>query len=213
MAEPIASKATLRQAVAHLASRDAVLAPLIERYGPCDIQPHRDYYTSLVTEIIGQQLSTKAARAIRQRFVDSFGGTFPSPQAILSKSPEDLRATGLSWAKARYIHDLAQHVLDGKVKFDHLDSLSNEEIIKELTDVKGVGEWTVHMFLMFCMGRLDVLAHGDLGIKNGARQLYGLKKQPDAKALARLAKKNHWHPYATVACWYIWASLDNKPTT
>jgi DNA-3-methyladenine glycosylase II len=106
---------------------------------------------------------------------------------------------------------LAQHVIDGRVKFDHLDGLSNDQIIAELTAVKGVGEWTAHMFMMFCMGRLDVLAHGDLGIKNGVQKLYGLHKQPDAATIQRLAKKHHWHPYESVACWYVWHSLDNKP--
>ena len=203
---------SLAKAAAYLSKQDPLLAPVVAQAGLCDITPHKDYYTSLVTDIIGQQLSTKAARAIRTKFVDSFGGAFPSPQQILSKSLEELRATGISWAKAKYVSDLAQHVVDGKVKFDHLDALGNDEIIKELTAVKGIGEWTAHMFLMFCMGRLDVLAHGDLGIKNGIQKLYGLDHQPSAQEVIDIAKKNNWHPYESVACWYVWESLDNAPT-
>lgn len=206
-----AREQSMQVAANHLAAHDPKLASVIKRGAVCDIAPHKDYYTALVSEIIGQQLSTKAARAIRNRFVESFGGTFPSPKQILGKSLEELRATGISWAKAKYVSDLAQHVVDGKVKFDHFDSLSNAEIIQELTAVKGIGEWTAHMFMMFCMGRLDILATGDLGIRNGIQQLYGLDHQPSAQEVIDIATKNHWHPYQTVACWYVWESLDNKP--
>jgi len=107
--------------------------------------------------------------------------------------------------------DLAQHIVDGKVKFDHLDNLSNEELCNELTVVKGVGEWTVHMFLMFCMGRLDVYANGDLGIRNGIRKLYGFEDVPTPAQITELAQKNHWHPYESVASWYIWQSAQKYP--
>lgn len=207
----VASEITLKEAADYLAAHDPILQPVIERTGPCTIRPHKNYYQELVDSIISQQLSIKAAATIFKRFKDLFGGEFPTPEDILKKDIDELRSVGLSRGKAMYVRDLAQHVVDGKVKFDHLDSLSNEEIIKELTAVKGIGEWTAHMFMMFCMGRMDVLAHGDLGIKNGVERLYGLKKQPDAAAIQRIAKKNKWHPYETVACWYIWKSLDNAP--
>lgn len=200
-----------QKAADHLTAHDAVLAPVIAAHGPCTMRPHKNYYQELVDSIISQQLSVKAGASIMKRFVDLFGGTFPAPEAILSKSVDELRTAGLSRAKATYIRDLAQHVIDGKVKFDHLDKLSNEEIIKELLPVKGIGEWTVHMFLMFCMGRLDVLAHGDLGIKNGIQKLYGFDHLPTPVEIQELANKNHWHPYESVACWYIWRSLDNAP--
>lgn len=206
-----ASEATVEQAAEYLAAHDPVLVPVIKRAGLCTIRPHKNYYQELVDSIISQQLSIKAAATIFGRFKDLFGGDFPSPEEILSKDIEELRSVGLSRGKAMYVRDLAQHVVDGKVKFDHLDSLSNEEVIAELTAVKGIGEWTAHMFMMFCMGRMDVLAHGDLGIKNGIQKLYGLKKQPDAAGVQRIAKKNQWHPYESVACWYIWQSLDNAP--
>ena len=207
----IASPVSLHRAAEHLKANDPILKPVIERSGPCTLEPHHDYYRELVESIIGQQLSVKATQAIRLRFVGLFGGNFPAPAQILGKTPEELRGTGLSWAKARYVQDLAQHVVDGKVKFNHFDTLSNDEIIKELTDIKGVGEWTAHMFLMFLMGRLDVLPTGDLGIRNSIRKLYNFELLPTPEDIREIAKKYHWHPYESVASWYIWVSLDNKP--
>jgi DNA-3-methyladenine glycosylase II len=229
----IANEETLRQASGHLAAHDPILAPVIKSAGPCTITPHKNYYQELVDSIISQQLSVKAARSIEQRFIALFndaaasdeddrhangnkgkkhdGSAFPPPEKILEKSAEALRTAGLSTAKANYVRDLAQKVVDGTVKFDHLDSLSNDQVIAELTAVKGIGLWTVHMFLMFCMGRLDVLATGDLGIKNGIQRLYGLDHAPDPREIEELAENNGWSPYQSVACWYIWRSLDNMP--
>lgn len=198
-------------AAKHLASSDAVLAPIIEAAGLPAIQPHDDYYWELVDSIISQQLSVKAAATIERRFVDLFGGSPPKPEQILTKSIDELRTAGLSQAKAIYIQDLAGHVVSGKVAFDKLDSQSNQEIINELTDVKGIGEWTAHMFLIFAMGRTDVLPTGDLGIKNGIQKLYGLSNQPGPEEIRAIANKNSWHPYDSIACWYIWHSLDNAP--
>lgn len=199
------------RAAAQLAANDAVLAPVIARSGLCIIRPHREYYRALGDSIIGQQLSVKAAATIKRRFRELFGGEFPEPKAILQKSIEELRSAGLSGQKALYIRDLAQHIVDGQVRFDRLDQQSNDEIIAELTDVKGVGEWTVHMFLMFCMCRADVLATGDLGVRSGIRKLYGLDHLPAPSEIEQIARQNQWHPYETVACWYIWRSLDNEP--
>lgn len=202
----------MQEAADHLTKYDPVLAVVIAKYGLCDIKPHKNYYQELVDAIISQQLSVKAARSIEKRFCDLFGSTdFPPPEKILEKSVEELRTVGLSRGKATYILDLAQHVVDGRVKFDHLEDLTNQEIIDELTDVKGIGEWTAHMFLMFCMGRLDILAHGDLGIKNSIQKLYGLEHSPTPQEIQDIALKNNWHPYESVACWYIWQSLDNAP--
>jgi len=202
----------MEKAAKHLSKSDPVLAAVISGSPLCDIKPHKNYYQELVDSIISQQLSVKAAHAIERRFCELFGGSdFPSPQQILTKSVDELRTVGLSRGKAAYVRDLAQHVVDGKVKFDHLDGISNQAVIDELTAVKGIGEWTAHMFLMFCMGRLDILAHGDLGIKNGIQKLYGLDHSPTPQVIQELADKNNWHPYESVACWYIWQSLDNKP--
>jgi DNA-3-methyladenine glycosylase II len=141
-----------------------------------------------------------------------FGGHFPAPEEILSTTPEDLRAIGFSRAKASYVLDLAQCVADGRVRFDHLDNLTNEEVIAELTAVKGIGVWTAHMFLMFCMGRTDVLPVGDLGIRNGMRKLYGFDDPPTPQQMADIATSNHWHPYESIASWYVWQSLNNAPS-
>lgn len=202
---------TKQEAAAYLAAHDPILAPVITRAGLCRIEPHRDYYRALGDSIIGQQLSVKAAASIKKRFRDLFDGAFPEPQAILEKSIDELRTAGLSNAKAKYIQDLAQHIIDGKIDFADIDELTNEAIIKKLTDVKGIGEWTVHMFLMFCMGRTDVLATGDLGIRNGIRTLYELDHLPSPAEITEIAERNKWHPYESIACWYLWYSLDNKP--
>ena len=200
-----------QEAAEYLAGHDAMLAPVIVKVGPCTIRPHQNYYQELVDSIISQQLSVKAAAAIEQRFRDMFGGHFPTPEEILTKDLEQLRAIGFSYAKGRYVRDLALKIIDGAVRFDNLDELTNEEIVTELTNVKGIGEWTVHMFLMFCMGRSDILPTGDLGIKNGVRALYGLEDIPTLAQIEDVAKKNKWHPYESIASWYVWQSLDNKP--
>lgn len=208
----LANSTTLATAAAHLSQHDPVLAPVIKRAGLATIKPHTDYYAALVSSIVSQQLSVKVADVIEKRFVDLFDGAFPTPEQILSVPPEQLRAIGFSNAKARYVHDLAQHIVDGKVTFERIPQQSNDEIIAELTDVKGIGEWTVHMFLMFCVGRLDVLPVGDLGIKNGIRALYDLDNIPTPADITALAAQNNWHPYESVASWYVWHSLDNKPS-
>jgi len=165
-----------------------------------------------VGSIISQQLSVKAADTIERRFCELFGSPeMPTPEQILTKDIDELRSVGLSRGKAVYVRDLAEHVLDGSVKLDQFSDKSNEEIIKELTAVTGIGVWTAHMFLMFCMGRLDILAVGDLGIRNGIMKLYGLGHAPTPEEIETIAKKNHWHPYESIACWYVWHSLDNKP--
>jgi len=207
-----ATPENLKIAADYLAKTDPQLAPIIARAGTPSIVPNKQYYQALVESIISQQLSVKAAATIQKRFLELFPGEdFPTPGMILEKDIEELRSVGLSRQKGTYIQDLAVKVLEETVRFNHLDALSNEDVIAELTKIKGVGVWTVHMFLMFCMGRLDVLPNGDLGIKNGMYALYNLKEKPTPDEMTALAKKNKWHPYETVASWYIWHSLDNKP--
>ncbi len=200
-------------AITYLSEHDPVLADLIDRYPRPTFSAHAHYYQELVESIVSQQLSVKAAAAILKRFIALFEtpGSFPTPEAILSIDIETLRTAGLSRQKATYIQDLASKVLDGTVKFDHLDALTNDEVITELTQIKGVGIWTVHMFLMFCMGRLDVLPIGDLGIKNGVARLYAPDESPSSDLVAHIAERYAWQPYASVASWYIWKSLDNEP--
>lgn len=201
----------LQYAASHLGKHDTTLAPVIERAGLATYEPHTDYYAELVSSIISQQLSVKAAASIERRFKELFDGHLPSPEQILEKSIDELRTVGFSRPKANYVRDLAHHIIDGRLKFDKLDMLSNQEIVDMLTDVKGIGEWTAHMFLMFCLGRLDILPVGDLGIRNGVRQLYGFEDLPTPDQIIEIAATNNWHPYESVASWYVWQSLDNAP--
>jgi DNA-3-methyladenine glycosylase II len=200
----------MQTAAKHLAKHDKVLAPVIKRAGLCTIRPHTDYYWELVDSIISQQLSIKAAAKIEERFKNLFPGALPTPDQILITSDEKLRQVGLSRAKVSYVKSLAQHIIDGELELEKLNKLSNLEIVGELTAVKGIGEWTAHMFLMFAMARLDVLAVGDLGIRSGMQKLYKLPSLPTPEEITKIATKNNWHPYETVACWYVWHAKDNN---
>jgi DNA-3-methyladenine glycosylase II len=187
---------------------------LIEEHGAHvrrDLRSDRrgDAYGALLRSIVGQQLSTKAARTIYGRMLELFDGHAPTPKQLLAADPDAIRAAGLSRPKINYLRDLARHVEDGTLELDRLDELSDEKIIEELTAVKGIGEWSAHMFLMFHLGRPDVLPAGDQGIRNAVKTQYRLRKLPDAKRLEKLAKP--WRPYRTLACLYLWSSLDNKP--
>lgn len=201
----------LKSAARHLAQNDPQLSPVIQRFGPCTIEPHSHYYRELVESIIGQQLSVKAAATILKRFVALFGGEFPSPVQILACDVDKLRSAGMSAAKARYVRDLAQHIVDGELQPENLPGLSNDEVIHELVAVKGIGEWTAHMFLIFSLGRTDVLATGDLGVRSAMMRLYNLPALPSPADIRAIADRHHWHPYESIACWYLWKSLDNEP--
>lgn len=199
------------KALKHLTDNDPVMRKLIADYPPPKFEKHTNYYYELVDSIISQQLSVTAARAIEGRFKALFDNQFPSPEQILTVDIETLRGVGFSRPKARYVQDLAEKIIAGEVRFDTIDSLSNDEIISELTRVKGIGEWTVHMFLMFCMARLNILPVGDLGIRNGVTALYELDHHANPDDVRLIAEKNNWHPYQSVASWYVWQSLDNTP--
>jgi DNA-3-methyladenine glycosylase II len=165
-----------------------------------------------VRSIAGQQLSVLAARAIWRKLLARFDGRTPTPQEILADDPDALRAAaGFSRAKVAYLRSLAEHVLAGELELDRLAELPDEEVIRELTAVKGIGEWTAHMFLMFTLHRPDVLATGDQGIRNAVMHAYGLAAAPDPAALTELAEP--WRPYRTRACLYLWRSLGNEPLT
>ena len=200
-------------ALRHLAASDPVMQRLIDTYPRPTFAKHDNYYQELVDSIIGQQLSVSAARAIESRFKDLFDGIFPTPEQILTVDIETLRSVGFSRPKANYVHDLARNIIVGDVTFNDLDGMSKEAIVAKLTQVKGIGEWTVHMFLMFCMARLDVLPVGDLGIRNGVTHLYGLSAQATPDDVHTIAEKNNWRPFESVASWYVWQSLENKPIT
>ncbi len=201
--------AMLSAAQEHLATNDPVIKPVIVKYGDCRITPHTDYYAELLDSIISQQLSVKAAATIHGRVLDLFGGSVPTPEQLIPIDDQTIRDCGVSYAKISYIKDLAAHVLDSRLDLEHIATLPNEAVIAQLTSVKGIGEWSAHMFMIFSLGRLDILPVGDLGIRKGAMQLYGLDKMPKSADLKLLSKKHHWAPYESVAAWYLWRSLDN----
>lgn len=203
---------TLRNAEDALSRADPVIASLITMHGPCQLSPHTDYYQQLVRSIIGQQLSVKAAATIYNRFLGLFNGSMPTPEQIITTSTEDLRAIGCSYQKASYIHDLAQHILDGQLDLAHIATLPNEEVIRQLVAVKGIGEWSAHMFMMFSLGRLDILPTGDLGIRKAMMIQYELSDLPKPAEMLELALNHGWSPHQSVASWYLWRSLDNEPT-
>ncbi|MBX4197234.1 DNA-3-methyladenine glycosylase [Candidatus Saccharibacteria bacterium] len=201
----------LRQAEQHLVQNDKRLAPIIAVSGPCRIKPHTDHYGELVGSIVGQQLSTKAAATIWQRVLTLFNGRMPRPEQLILVDDQKLRDAGLSWAKVKYVKDLAQHVLDKRLDLEHISTMPNEQLIEQLTAVKGLGEWSAHMFMMFGLGRLDILPVGDLGIRKAVMNLYNLNQMPDPAAIVTIANQNNWHPYESIASWYLWQSLDNNP--
>jgi len=164
-----------------------------------------------VRTIAGQQLSVLAARAIYGRLTARFSDRPPTPREILDDDPEELRAAaGFSRAKVGYLRSLAEHVLSGELELERLDQLSDEEVIAELTAVKGIGLWSAHMFLMFHLDRPDVMPVGDLGIRRAIEIAYGLDALPDAAPMEKIAEP--WRPHRTLACRYLWRSLDNEPT-
>jgi DNA-3-methyladenine glycosylase II len=208
--------ALARKATEHLRAVDAVLGALIDSLGPLDLsrRPDRpdpgDHYAALVRSIVGQQLSTSAARAIWARLVAYFDGHPPTPTQVLEADQEEMRvAAGLSHAKVKYLRSLAEHVLDGTLELQRLDRMAEDEVIAELTAVSGIGEWTTQMFLMFQLDRPDVLAAGDLGIRRAVERLYALPEIPPPAEVLRIGAP--WSPYRTVACLYLWRSLDATP--
>lgn len=198
-----------------LAKSDPVMRHLVDRIGQMDMErrrrgrPRGDAYATLVRAIVGQQLSAKAAFTIHGRVLELFGGENPSPQALLEVPEADLRAAGLSGRKVEYLRDLARHVLDGSLEVDRLDELSDDEVIAEITAVRGLGEWSAQMFLMFHLERPDILPTGDLGIRRAAQVEYGLEEMPKPDELTAIAEP--WRPRRTLACLYLWESLANVP--
>ena len=193
-----------------LSRRDPVIRDLMRRYGACGLADaqHTDPFRALIHSIISQQLSTRAAATIESRFRALFGGV-PTPSQVAATPEAQLRAVGLSVQKVKYVRDLCRRVEDGSLPLTTFDAMSDDEVIAALTQVKGIGRWTAEMFLMFRLHRPDVLPVDDLGIVKAVRQAYGLRTLPSAKRLMSLGES--WRPYRSVACWYLWASLDNTP--
>ena len=193
-------------AVTHLRGADRKLNWLIDRAGPFTLKVNRDRYGMLVRSILSQQISTKAARAIRLKLEASVGGL--SPAAITAASDTTLRAAGLSAQKVTYLRDLTLHVSDGRLALQRLHRLDDEAVIEQLIAVKGIGRWTAQMFLMFSLGRLDVFPYDDLGIRSSLRELYGLSDLPTKAQSLEIAAP--WQPYSTIASWYLWRLSDLK---
>jgi DNA-3-methyladenine glycosylase II len=202
-----------------LAAADPTMAALIERVGKIDIATRmkrrkeerpEDPYGALLRAIVGQQLSTKAARTIYLRVVDLFGGTTPTPEQLLEAKEEDLRACGLSGRKTEYVRDLASHVVSGELELDRLDQLSDEDAIEEIVAVRGLGQWTAEMFLLFHLQRPDVLSGGDLGIRKAIQIEYGLEEMPTPTRVIEIGEP--WRPYRSLASLYLWESLAAVPS-
>jgi DNA-3-methyladenine glycosylase II len=201
-----------------LAAADPAMAALIERIGEIDLKTRLrrrseekppDAYGALLRAIVGQQLSTKAARTIYLRVCDLFGGSTPSPEQLLEASEEELRGCGLSGRKVEYVRDLAVHVLDGELELDRLGDLSDEEAIEEIVAVRGLGQWTAEMFLLFHLERPDVLSGGDLGIRKAVQIEYGLREMPTPQRVLEIGEP--WRPHRSLASLYLWESLANVP--
>jgi len=209
-----APKLDVERGTRHLRRRDPTMRELIKQLGPLDLEARRrgrpaDAYGALLRSIVGQQLSTKAARTIFDRMTALWDGRTPTPQQLLDADPDAIRAAGLSRPKIAYLRSLAEHVLSGELELDRLDELSDEEITAELTAVKGLGRWTADMFLIFHLSRPDVLPVGDLGVRRAIETVYELPSIPAAEEIEKLAEP--WRPYRTLASLYLWHSLDNEP--
>ena len=197
----------MRKAVNHLKKSDPVLRAIIERVGPCRMEFGVPEFCSLAEAIVYQQLNGKAAVTIFNRFA-ALAGEPITPAGILKLSDEQLRSVGLSKQKSAYLKDLAAKTASGLLDFSRLPELKDEEVIEHLTQVKGIGVWTAHMFLMFSLRRPNVLPTGDYGVQMAIRKHYKKRKLPKPKDMEKIAKA--WEPYRSVACWYMWRSLDIK---
>lgn len=193
--------------IEYLRGRDPVLREIIERVGGFALKKEPDVFTALVRAIISQQISTGAARSIYGRVCARVGGEERLLAGLTALSAEDLRAAGVSTQKARYLRDLAEKVSSGSVALAKIHTLGNQEIIAELTQVKGIGVWTVQMLLIFSLGRLDVFPGADLGIRTAIQRLYRKRTLPTKPAQLRKFEKL-WQPYASIASWYCWRSLE-----
>ena len=192
----------------HLAQHDPVMAELIKRVELQSIKPSNNHFESLASSIISQQLSTKAARTIKQRFVSLFGKKFPTPQQVLERDDEELRRVGLSFSKILYIKNIAQAVEENVINFKKLSVMNDAEIIAELIKIKGVGIWTAEMFLIFSLGRDNIYSYGDLGLKNAVKKIYNLDHKLDSVEFTKLLES--WAPYKSMASRILWKSLELK---
>jgi len=191
----------------HLTKTDPKLGHIIKRVGPCRLHAFapRDPFEALCMSIASQQLSTKAADTIFRRFCDLFPDRKPVPERVMTLADDEIRAVGFSRPKVTYIKDLASHVTDGRLDLKGLKKHPDDEVMRQLVAVKGIGRWTAEIFLMFRLGRPDIFPADDLGLMNAVQRTYGMRKRPDAKRLRKMCET--WKPYRSVAAWYLWQSL------
>ncbi len=207
---------TLKAARAELAASDPAMAKLIERLGDRSAAKRRrgapkpDAYGALLRTIVGQQLSAKAARTIYERVLSIYGGVTPSPKQILATDETDLRGAGLSGRKVSYIRDLAAHVQSGELELDRLEQLSDEEVIEEISAVRGLGRWSAEMFLIFHLERPDVISGGDLGIRKAIQNELGMEEMPTPSEVEEIGER--WSPHRSLASIYLWESLAGDVT-
>jgi DNA-3-methyladenine glycosylase II len=197
----------MRKAVHHLKKSDPVLRAIIERVGPCRMEFGEPVFHSLAEAIVYQQLNGKAAVTIFKRFA-ALAGEPVTPEGILRLTPEKMRAVGLSKQKSSYLFDMAERAIGGQLDFTRLAEMTDEEVVRHLTQVKGVGVWTAHMFLIFTLKRPNVLPTGDFGVQMAIKKHYHKRKLPKPLQMEKMAKC--WEPYRSIACWYLWRSLDIK---
>jgi 3-methyladenine DNA glycosylase/8-oxoguanine DNA glycosylase len=195
----------MKEAIEHLSQNDPILSEIIDRVGDYGIQFREPGFDTLVRSIVYQQLSGRVASVIFARLAKAAGGNL-TPENILKLRPARMRALGLSKQKTLYIRDLARHTRDGKLVFEELAALADELVIERLTQVKGIGVWTAHMFLIFALRRTDILPTGDLGIRNAMKKAYAMAEPPTPAEMEAMAKR--WRPYCSVASWYLWRSLE-----
>lgn len=195
-----------KEAAKYLSEKDPVLGTVIKNVIPFERTWGKNYFLDLVESIISQQLSIKAADTIWKRFQALFPDGKPTPFSVMQIEDQKVRDSGISWPKIKYIKDLAKHTEESAILFEQFDIMTDEEIVSELIKVKGIGQWTAEMFLMFTMGRKDVFSYGDLGIRKAIQRLYKMRKEPTQKQAEKIASK--WKPYRTIACQYLWKSLE-----
>lgn len=197
----------LPTAVAHLRAADARLAAVIDRVGPCGLRPRGQVYEELFRSVLYQQLAGKAAAAIFRRVCEPYGGRIPAPRDFVRAADEQLRGAGLSRQKMTYLRALAGAFAEGRLDGRRLARLEDEELIAAVTEVHGIGDWTAHMLLIFCLGRPDVLPVGDYGVRKAMQRLYRMRELPRPARMEKVASP--WRPYRSVAAWYLWRSLDD----
>lgn len=195
--------ASLWKGARTLARRDPALRPLVKAHGIPTFRPHADYFDTLVDSVISQQISGRAAESILRKLRESLGGFF-DPGVMMAAPDELIRGAGVSPQKLGYLRSLAAHVDGGALDLGGLAARSDEEVIGDLTAIKGIGVWTAQMFLIFSLGRLDLLPTGDLGVRRGMRNLYMLEDLPAPRQMEALAERNRWAPYRSIASWYMW---------